>query len=66
MKLESYIIKQNVSKKTFTINCYSLNNCYAIYKTLPMNKEDFKTAKLWNEEQWKEFLNTDKCYIFKN
>ena len=62
MELESYSVKQNVSKKTFTIRCYSLNNCYAIYRTLKMSKEEFHSASYWTQGDWNQFLKTDEYY----
>lgn len=65
MQLESYAVKQNKSKKTYTIRCYSLNNLYAIYRTLPMSKEDFNNAYYYTQNDWRNFLKTDEYYKVK-
>jgi hypothetical protein len=50
-------ITSNKQKRHYTIK---LN--YAIYRTLPMSKQEFNSAYYWTENDWKQFLKTDEYY----
>ena len=63
--MEAIIAKQNKAKRTFTLRCYSFNNIYAIYRTIPMSKQEFENAYYWTLNDWKQFLKTDEYYKVK-
>jgi len=54
-------ITPNMSKKTFTIRTDS-----ATYRTFPLEKEEFQSARFWEGDDWAQFLKTDDYYFVKN
>ncbi len=54
-------IRENNSRRHFTIFTTS-----GKYRTLPMNKQEFESAKYWTGNDWNQFLTTDEYYKLKS
>lgn len=50
-------VTSNKRERTFRIKTES-----ATFKTLPFNKEEFKSAQYWTGNDWQQFLRTDEYY----
>jgi len=53
----------NYSKRTFTIRKYIDGKLFAKYRTIEMSQEEFDSAEMNTEEDWKQFLKSDDYYI---
>ena len=58
-KLEGIKVKSNQSKRTFTIRTSGGNK----YRTLAMSQDDFDSAEMWTQQDWRQFLKTDEYYV---
>ena len=52
----------NQSKRTFTIRKYIDGKLFAKYRTLQMSKDEFNSAEMNTENDWKDFLKSDDYY----
>lgn len=52
-------VKANQSKRTFTIRTSGGNK----YRTIPMSQDEFDSAEMWTQEDWRQFLKTDEYYV---
>lgn len=55
-------VTSNKSAKTFTLR-FTYNDGEEIkYRTLPMSREEFESAKYRTDNDWIQFLKTDEYY----
>lgn len=59
---ETITAKSNQSQRTFTIRKYIDNKLFAKYRTFEMSTEEFNTAEMNTENDWKAFLKSDNYY----
>ena len=62
-KLEVIKVKANQSKRTFTIRKYVGGKLIAKYRTIEMSQEEFDSAEMNTENDWRQFLKTDEYYV---
>ena len=56
----------NKSARTYTLRLSDENgNVYSKYRTLQMNKDEFRSAYYWTNNDWEQFLKTDEYYRVK-
>ena len=62
MKNQEIKVKANQSKRTFTIRMYVDGVLFAKYRTIQMSKDEFDSAEMNTENDWKQFLKSDDYY----
>ena len=63
MNKETIKVKANQSARTFTIRKYVDGKLIAKYRTIPMSQDEFDSAEMWTEQDWRQFLKTDEYYV---
>ena len=61
-KKETITATANQSKRTFTLRKFIDGKFFVKYRTVEMNQEEFDSAEMNTENDWKQFLNSSDYY----